>query len=298
MASIVNRDPIEYYSRYGRITDPREEAGMFEGLPLGVARLRGLVQGLLIHVFWAQRYGLTLQASREQELQIRSVAEKLRQIRKLDDRPIAEPRPPEKRLVGNCRDFSLMLCSMLRYHGVPARARCGFAAYFVPKHFEDHWVCEWWDGTGRWVKVDAQLDAMQCERLGINFDPLDVPDDQFLVGGKAWQMCRTGKADPDKFGISDLRGLWMVRGNLVRDLASLNKVELLPWDSWGLIDKKDEELSESDLALLDQVAIIAQADNSGFDRIRSVYENNDRLRVPTYVKSHAKTDVQTVRIET
>jgi hypothetical protein len=290
-------DSLEYYRSHGRMTDPREEAGMFEDLPQDVAALRSLIQGLLVHVFWAQRYGLALQKDRERELQVRSVAEKLKQIRRLDDSPLAVPRPLEKRLVGNCRDFSPMLCSMLRHHGVPARARCGFATYFVPNHFEDHWVCECWQGTGRWVKVDAQLDAFQRDELGIDFDPLDVPDDKFLVAGKAWQLCRTGGADLDAFGIGDLHGLWFVRGNLVRDLASLNKVELLPWDSWGLIDKGKSELSVPDLALLDEVAVITQTDNDGFDETRSIYENNTCLRVPHVIRSYLKDGVQTVEIE-
>jgi hypothetical protein len=298
LSSITNSTPPQYYSRHGRMTDPREEARMFADLPRDVPALRDVVQGLLVHVFWAQRSGLTLSADREQELQIRSVSEKLKRIRKLTDRPLTEPRPLERRLVGNCRDFSLMLCAMLRHQGVPARARCGFAKYFEPNHFEDHWVCECWQGAERWVMVDAQLDALQREKLGISFDPLDVPDDQFLTGGKAWGMCRTGKANPDAFGIFDMHGLWFVRGNLIRDLASLNKMELLPWDSWGLIDRDEKELSKLDLALLDEVAAITQVDNSRFEEIRSIYQNNECLRVPPVIRSYLKTGVQTVEIKT
>jgi hypothetical protein len=293
----MDQASLQYYSRHGHMTDPREEARMFEDLPGDVSALRGVVQGLVVHVFWVQRYGITLPADREEELQIRSVSEKLKRIRKLKDRPLIEPRPLEKRLVGNCRDFSVMLCAMLRHQGMPARARCGFAKYFEPDHFEDHWVCEFWQGE-RWVMVDAQLDPFQRERLGISFDPLDVPDDQFLTGGKAWAMCRSGKADPDAFGILDLHGLWFVRGDLIRDLASLNKMELLPWDSWGLIERDEKELSKSDLALLDQVAAVTQVDNSRFDGIQSVYQNNECLRVPPVIRSYLKTGVQTIEIKT
>jgi len=70
--------------------------------------------------------------------------------------------------------------------------------------------------------------------LGISFDPLDVPRDQFLTAGVAWQMCRTGQDNPDHFGIFNMRGLWFVRGNLVRDLLALNTIEILPWDVWGV----------------------------------------------------------------
>lgn len=279
------------------MTDPREEAELFEDLPRGVPPLYEVVQGLLIHVFWAESYGVTLPADREKELQMRSLAEKLKQIRKLDNRPLTKSRPLERRLVGNCRDFSLMLCAMLRHQGIPARARCGFATYFEPNHFEDHWVCEYWNGKDRWVKVDAQLDAFQREKLEIKFDPLDVPSDQFLIGGRAWQMCRSGKTDPDVFGISDLHGLWFVRGNLVRDLASLNKMELLPWDSWGLIDRDEKQISKTDLALLDEVAGITQTDNSGLDEVMTIFQNS-ALRVPSVIRSYLKTGVREVEIQT
>ena len=35
---------------------------------------------------------------------------------------------PERRFVGNCRHFTVLLCAFLRARGVPARARCGFGA--------------------------------------------------------------------------------------------------------------------------------------------------------------------------
>ena len=289
-------DSSDYYRHHGMMTDPGEEAALYADLPPGVGDLRGVVQGLLVHALWAQRYGLAVDESREQELQLRSVEDKLRKVRMLDSGPLKIPRPPERRLLGNCRDFSLMLCSMLRHQGVPARARCGFATYFQPDHFEDHWVSEYWrDGSG-WRMVDAQLDALQRKSLGIKFDPLDVPSDQFLVGGKAWRLCRAGKADPDKFGINELHGLWFVRGNLIRDLASLNKVELLPWDSWGLIEGKDEDLSHSDTALLDEVADLTQQGDGGFRNVRSVYESSATLRVPPVIKSYSKTGVKMVEI--
>ena len=66
--------------------------------------------------------------------------------------------------------------------------------------------------------VDAQLDKLQQGVLKVDFDVLR---DQFFVGGKAWQMCRSGEQNPDKFGIFDMKGLGFVCGNLVRDVASL-----------------------------------------------------------------------------
>jgi hypothetical protein len=144
------------------------------------------------------------------------------------------------------------------------------------------------------VLVDAQLDQLQCDKLSIQFSPLDLPRDQFIVAGRAWQLCRAGEADPEKFGIFDMHGLWFVRGNVVRDLASLNKMELLPWDGWGIIEARDETLSTDDLALLDQVARLTSGDVPEFDRMRFLYENNKRLHVPRKIHSYTQAGIKTV----
>lgn len=121
-----------------------------------------------------------------------------------------------------------------------------------------------------------------------------MPRDQFLVGGKAWQLCRTRQADPETFGIFEMHGLWFVRGNLVRDVASLDKMELLPWDCWGIIEARDEDLSPSDLDLLDHVAELTCTDVPEFDRVRQLYENDNRLHVPTTIRSYTQAGVQTI----
>jgi hypothetical protein len=279
--SKLTPNPLEYYAQPGLMTDPKEHARLLQGLPTGISALCQVVQGTLVHVFWAERYGLTLSEDRKKETEIRTVAKKLARIRELDDRPLTIARPLEKRLVGNCRDFATLLCAILRYQGVPARARCGFGAYFLPNHYEDHWVCEYWKAEDqRWVLVDAQLDQLQRQVLQIQFDPLDVPRDQFLTGGKAWLMCRAGQADPDHFGIFDMRGLWFIRGDLLRDLLALNKIEILPWDGWGLITRDEKELSDEERAFLDHVAALTLAGNEAFPQIRSTYENDARLRMP------------------
>jgi hypothetical protein len=103
-----------------------------------------------------------------------------------------------------------------------------------------------------------------------------VPRDQFIVGGKAWQMCRSGEQDPDKFGIFDMHGLGFVRGNLVRDVASVNKMELLPWDCWGVI--LAEQLDDpADLSLLGEVASLSAEDVPDFESLRACYESDSRL---------------------
>lgn len=145
-------------------------------------------------------------------------------------------------------------------------------AYFLPGHFEDHWVCEvWQEAEQRWVLVDAQLDPFQVEALKIQFDPLDVPQDPFVVGGAAWKSCRSGQADPDRFGIFDMHGIDFVKGDFLGDVAALNKVELLPWDCWGMILTKYAALPTDDLSMLDRLADLTSGADPDFDAVRQLY---------------------------
>jgi hypothetical protein len=107
-----------------------------ESLPDDVESLVKVVQGLLVHVFWAERYGLKLSPARNDEVNLRSFAEKFPILFAHDSSPVTTPRPLEKRLVGNCRDFSNFLAAFLRLKGIPARARCGFGTYLCPEHLK------------------------------------------------------------------------------------------------------------------------------------------------------------------
>jgi len=287
-----------YYVRYGMITDPGRFAGLFKNLPSEVSQLRDIIQGLLIHVFWADRYGEKLSEDRIAAVSIRHVENLLAKLQEIETEPIVEGRQLNMRLAGNCRTYSILIASMLQNQGKPARARCGFGKYFEAGRYEDHWLCEYWsDEQSRWIMVDAQLDEFQCQELGIGFDPLDVPRDQFIVGGKAWHNCRNGEADPEHYGIFDMRGLWFIRGNLIRDIAALNKMELLPWDGWGLIDRKDESISQEELTLLDSLALMT-FDDVDFTSVRDAYETNEGLVVPPTIKSYTKSGTIEIDLST
>src|SRR5512137_1637050 len=169
---------LGYYAQPGVITDPHEQAHWLHDLPTDIPSLVKIVQGVMVHIFWAERYGLQLSAERKQEVNLRFIPKILAHINELDPQPLTAARDLDRKFVGNCRDHTTLLCAILRQQGVPARGRCGFGAYFNPGTYEDHWVCEYWNADQRrWIMVDAQLDQLQCDALQITFDPLDVPHD-------------------------------------------------------------------------------------------------------------------------
>jgi hypothetical protein len=289
---------LTYFAQHGKITDPARYAQLYKELPSDVPSLVQVVQGLMVHVFWGERYGLNLSEERKAEVQLRSMEGRLARTLELDPSPLTMPRSNDKKIVGNCRDFSVTLASMLQSKGIPARPRCGFGAYFLPNHYEDHWVCEYWnEAEQRWLLVDAQLDEVQRDVLKISFNPLDVPRDQFIVGGAAWKMCRSGGADPDRFGIFDMHGIDFVKGDFIRDVAALNKVELLPWDCWGMILIEYAALPPDDLSMLDRLADLTCGDVLNFALVRQLYESDPRLRVGESIQSYVNGNMQQIQLQ-
>ena len=274
--------PLQYYATPGIMTDPEEYRHLFEGLPADIPALCEIVQGLILHAHWAERYCVQLTYEREQETNLRKLTRQLTRIMELDGSPLTVARSLEKRIIGTCRDFSTFLTAFLRHQGIPARARCGFGRYFMPGKGEDHWTCQYWKADeARWVSVDAQIDQFQRDALNLTFDTCDMPEGKFLPAGKAWQLCRYGEADAESFGIFDMHGMWFIAGNLVRDLLSLNKIELLPWDGWGLTpESKQQDFSQEYMELLDHLAELTLAGNETFLEVRSFFENEERLRPP------------------
>ena len=167
---------------------------LYEDLPDHVPSLCAVLQGKILHMFWIgeKTYGITheqLKASGRTiciEFSYELAEERLRNIVELDDRPLGEPREPGSRSVGCCRDYAVMLTSILRRKGVPARVRTGVALYFVAPEgrlIEDHYVTEHWDAAEhRWQLTDPQIDDVQ--RPAIEKD-LNTP------------TCRTASSLPD-----------------------------------------------------------------------------------------------------
>ena len=279
--SQLDTQALHYYALPGPVTDPGEHAGSLESLPSALPELCGVVQGLLIHVLEAQRYGVTLPMVRKQDLQIGQVAGILARVLELDPRPLAVARPPEGRIVATCHDFATLLCAMLQRQGRPARARSGFATYLVPGRYIDHWVCEVWSPQqARWLLVDAQLDDVLRRAYRVPFDPCDVPPEQFWTAGRAWQTCRASQADPADFGFARWWGMGYLRHSLLRDLWALNKIELLPWRSTGLPERDEPDMTEAERAELDRIAALTLAGDCALPELQVAYEQTVRLGSP------------------
>ncbi len=282
----VRHGVLDYFAQPTATTAAGRHSQLLGKLPADVATLAHIIQGLAVHQYMADAYGFEVPEERKAESHIRSAERILDRILELDGNPLATARLVERRVVGVCHHFSILLVAVLRAKGIPARYRCGFGAFFNAPYFEEHVTCEYWNADkARWVLADAQLDQVWKRVLKFDFDPLDVPRTQFVVAADAWIQCRTSKADPSKFGIfmGNLRGLWFIAAELVRDLAALNKVEVLPWDVWGAMPQPGEQLGTDQLALFDRLAALTLEPDASFAELTALYESDQRLRVPPTV---------------
>jgi Transglutaminase-like superfamily len=250
-------EDLQRWLRQTQMTDPGREIAMLAGLPADVGELCRIVQGLLIHLEWAAAYGVSADDLAHASRETLPLSARLRRLAEADGaQSLLVQRPPNARSPGTCRDFALMLCGLLRHQGIPARVRCGFAAYFKQGRWEDHWICESWLPTeGRWRRIDPQLDSVLVERLGIAFDATDIAHDTFMSADEAWLRCRSGRDDPSAFGHGTTCGMWFVRVNVMRDHCVLNGSEVSPWDSWRDATATHQSLSDDEQRAIDLIAL-------------------------------------------
>jgi hypothetical protein len=225
----VNQEALEFYATPGRFTT-LDDGDFSSG---DIRKVVEVVQGLLLYDVVAQPfYGVELGPDQAEAIHERDTARLLAVVRAVDARALDEARPPHNRVGARCHAFSRVTVAFLRAAGVPARARCGFGAYFRPGWFEDHWVAR--------------------------------------------------------------HGAHWIAGNLRLDLASLNKVEMLPWDVWGAGWEPGEQPTEGQLQFFDTVADLTVDPDARFDEVRRRYETDTSLRMDGKVLNVLHGRVETV----
>lgn len=278
----------DFYASQSRFSDPGMQAEWLDATPGDLATLREAAHELVFHYQGSgdiTEHGFP--AERYEEITLRYASDMFARLRELDPAPLGTPRSTLHRIVGCCRDFTLLFVSMARHHGIPARARAGFASYLIPGWYIDHVVAEVHDGSG-WHLVDPQLGPSYRDPVDdTELDVFDVPRDRFLTAADAWPAARGGDIDPSRLVASPdldvpfLRGLPYARYSLMLDLASLNKHEMLQWDVWGSISDA-VSLTPAALARTDELAeLMADAD---VEQLRVAFEADD-VRVPPVIRT-------------
>jgi hypothetical protein len=283
----------EFWAAQSAVTDPGEFTSLVRDVPSTLSAIRAAARGLVFHYRDGGDFAdHGISPGRVAEIDTRYAADMLARLADLAQEPLTDARAPSQRLVGCCRDFTVLFLAIARAHGIAARARVGFATYFDPAWYIDHVVAEVWDPSRGWRLVDAELgDGYISPGHGAPIDPEDLTSSQFLTGPAAWRACRLGAADPSRFVVDPAlpipatRGWPYVRHNLIHDLAALTKHEMLPWDNWGWTEIEGE-LSPVQLSVLDDLAAATIDSDVSVATVLSFYERAG-LTVPAQVISYS-----------
>lgn len=302
----------EHWATHSPVTQPGAQAVALDRLPADVATLLQVSRQLVFHYRagggWAE-HGVA--PGRLAEVDTRYADAMLDRLTELGGpptrRPATRPRPAAQRLVGCCRDFTVLFVAMARQHGIPARARVGFAAYFEPGWLMDHVIAEVWDAPQqRWRMVEPEMEPGHVVGLdGSVLDVDDVPPHLFLTGARAWQRARSGALDAATFVVApdlpipDTRGWPYLRHNLVHDLAALTKQEMLLWDDWGVLNDPlpaGEPPDPEALKVLDELAeLLAQPDPAPAEL--EPWGTRDGFAVPSTVTSYSPLHERPIEVD-
>ncbi|MCU7725869.1 transglutaminase domain-containing protein [Actinoplanes sp. KI2] len=254
------------YARQTRFSDPRAHAKLFDPLPDDPRGIGEVIRNIVVHY---RASGIPFELERLAEIDSRWADRLLDADRSRFDTPLTEPRAPEQRIVGCCRDFTLLTVAALRHKGIPARSRVGFADYLGPDWHYDHVVAEYWDGA-RWTAIDSQVDRY-----------VDLAPGGLRTAAQVWSEHRRGDLDVESFGVDPgdhfNRGSWFVRNYVISELAHRRGDELLLWDLWGGMYLT----LGYDLEMIDEVADLLQSADAGDSRaeekLAGIYADDERL---------------------
>ena len=276
------------------VTDPGPAGRAIDELPSDIASLCQASSQLVFHYRAGGDFAANgVPAERVAEIDTRYADAMFGHVLGRGDPALARARRAPDRVVGCCRDTTVLFLALARHKGIPARARVGFAAYFEPGWLIDHVVAEVWDEReGRWRLVDGEQDgAWTTEVNRRRVDWLDLTDDQFITGPRAWRAARAGTADPDRhvvapsLAVPGLRGWPYIAHNAIHDLVALNKTEMLLWDSWGMqLGDAAGAVPEENIAVLDEICALT-ADPDCDPGVLAELAARDGLRVPPVVTS-------------
>jgi len=74
-----------------------------------------------------------------------------------------------------------------------------------------------------------------------------------------------------------------IAANLLRDVAALNNMEMLPWDVWGAMPAPDETISGEQYELFDRLAGLTRDPDAAIADLTAAYAGDARLHVPAAV---------------
>ncbi len=199
---------------------------------------------------------------------------------RLDERGFVKDRAVEHKLVVSCRYVAVLMASILKAKGIPARCRAGFAPYIKEGASMDHWIVQYYDEKREsWILVDADA-FFDEEELG--FCPFDIPEEKFDRAAKVWLDIRNNAVDGSKFVYADGKGTNSLKAALrylFYDFHALMNHELTFSFLPGFIENKYESLTEDDFKEFDRLAELMLSPDENMAELSGLWESERKYRI-------------------
>ena len=266
---------LDFYCQYSSFTDPGEYAYLYANLPDSLPELCSLIKSQFIHPYGElNKYREQIPKERWNEMySYPSVKSILEGLLSYDSSGIVNDRKPEDRLVLICRHNSILLVSILKSRGIPARVRYGHATYLIPDFHTSHAICEVWnDNEKRWMLVDPSMDMVDFSR------------DKFDFSNDAWLQMQKGEIDPKLYGIPGrYSGMGSILAKLCGDLASILGTEYTITQYAPIFDYVFEErgpLPDEDIETLNRISeLMKSLDAESLSELQEIYNSTPQIQI-------------------
>jgi hypothetical protein len=276
----VDPEILEFYLNYSSYTNPGKFEYMYENLPDSLTDLCRLIKSQLIHpVVDLPKYRDLIPPERSYEdLKYPTVQTILAGLKFYNQDGLIFNRKPNERLVVSCRYHAILLASILKYRGIPARLRYGFASYIYPGHNIYHVVCEMWNKKeNRWILVDPDRQV------------IDLNSERFEFAGNVWLKYRKDELNPETYGVPNWWGANAILDALCHDLASVLGNEHIYFDRPPIsadTTMNVKSMNAKKLALMDNVSKKMVHIDENFVELKELYSENKELQFGSYLKNY------------
>ncbi|HBH47901.1 MAG TPA: hypothetical protein DDX98_04640 [Bacteroidales bacterium] len=271
----VEESVLDFYRQYSSFTDPGKFVYLYEELPDSLPQLCNLIRSQFIHPYAElHKYREQIPKERWNEMfRYPGVKSILEGLVSHDSSGLTADRKPEHRLILGCQQNAILLASILKYRGIPARVRSGHVTYLIPDFHTSHTICEVWnEDESRWMLVDPSTDR-------VDFSP-----EEFDFSFDAWLQLQSGKIDPTKFGVPRrYSGFVSIVGKVNTDLASVLGTEY-PINQYAPmleeVFKNEDQLTAEHVEILNKVSeLMKTLDAENISILKEIYSNTPDIQI-------------------
>ncbi|HEY5589988.1 MAG TPA: SUMF1/EgtB/PvdO family nonheme iron enzyme, partial [Paludibacter sp.] len=178
----------------------------------------------------------------------------------------------EDRLVLGCREYAILLASVLKHRGIPARVRSGHATYLIPGFHASHVICEVWnENDKRWMLVDPSMNMVDFSR------------DKFDFSNDAWLQMQKNEIDPNIYGNpGQYSGPVSVVAKVCGDLASMLGTEYTIFQYPPILDyafENKNKLTSKHIETLNTISeLMKSLDAENLSKLQEIYNNTPEIQ--------------------